>query len=142
MSRWTWVIEHWRTWGISALFAAFVGYLKIFYDLRKARSDALASEIARQKAQRALAAEKIATANKAIDDKIYDALGRGTAMWGQGVITGGGDRGVRSAEIADRLSIDVNAVVESLERLEAKRRVSNQGGTMDNPAPYWVICRK
>lgn len=47
---------------------------------------------------------------------------------------------IRSAELAETLSLDHEAVADSLERLEARGRVRNAGGeTLDNPAPYWHV---
>ena len=81
-------------------------------------------------------------ANSAVDSQVFRAL-QNRDLWGASrPTTGAGDRLVRSAEIAEALSLDCDVVAESLERLEAKGRVRNAGGTLDNPAPYWFALHR
>jgi len=75
-----------------------------------------------------------------IDERILEALANGP--WGQGPFTGGGDRLVRVTQIAEALSLDNEVVADALEELESRGRVTNHGGTLDNPAPYWSIRRR
>jgi hypothetical protein len=42
-----------------------------------------------------------------------------------------------SKMIADALSLDQDAVADSLERLEGQGKVWRHGGTLDHPSPYW-----
>lgn len=83
------------------------------------------------------------TDTKATDARIYQALGQGISLWGKdGPFTGAGDRAVRTEEIAAKLALAEDVVADSLERLEAKGRVTREDGTLDNPAPYWLIRRR
>jgi hypothetical protein len=45
-------------------------------------------------------------------------------------------------EIAEALSLEKEVVADTLERLETRGKVTNHGGTLDNPAPYWSIVRR
>ena len=42
-----------------------------------------------------------------------------------------------SQMIAETLSLDQDAVADSLERLEAQGKVRRHEGTLDHPSPYW-----
>lgn len=78
----------------------------------------------------------------AIDSQVLSVLQRRDLWHAPRARTGSGDPVVRSAEIAEALSLDCDKVTESLERLEARHRVRNAGGTFDNPAPYWHILHR
>jgi hypothetical protein len=56
--------------------------------------------------------------------------------------TGGGDLAVRAQEIADVLSLPLDDVADSLERLESAGKARQHGGTLSNPAPYWTVVRR
>jgi hypothetical protein len=95
--------------------------------------------LARQKERKK---EKRATDDRAVDSQIVRSLESWDLWRGPRGTTGGGDPLVRSAEIADALSLNRDAVEDSLQRLEATRRVRNSGGTLDNPAPFWHVLRR
>lgn len=77
-----------------------------------------------------------------VDAQIIRALQDHELWSGPRPFTGSGDLGVRSAEIAQALSLDIEVVIASLDRLEARGRVRNAGGTLNNPAPYWHIIHR
>lgn len=74
--------------------------------------------------------ERRATGESAVDSQIVRSLESWDLWRGPRGTTGGGDPLVRSAEIADALSLNRDAVEDSLKRLEATRRVRNSGGTL------------
>ena len=120
-----WCIEHWKSWGVTTLIASPVG--------------AATWILARQKEWKEARKTK---AENSVDLRVIRAL-ENRGLWG-GVrgMTGGGDPAVRSAELAEKLSLNHDVVVESLERLETKGRVRNAGGSLDDPSPYWHILRR
>jgi hypothetical protein len=120
-----WCIEHWSTWGIPAKVATTVGAVTSVLVVWKKWKDGWQAK-----------------ADKKVDARIILEL-QDHDLWSRPrPFTGSGDLGVRSAEIAEALSLDTEVVIESLERLEARGRVRNAGGTMDNPAPYWFILHR
>jgi len=120
-----WCIDHWKSWGIPTIFGSIAA----------AGTWVLARRREWKEARRA-------KADSAIDSQVFRAL-QNRDLWGaQRPTTGAGDRLVRSAEIAEALSLDWDVVADSLERLEAKGRVRNAGGTLDNPAPYWFALHR
>lgn len=120
-----WLIEHWKSWGIPtkvgstlATVASLLVLWKKWKDWRQAKADSR------------------------VDARVIRAL-QDRNLWPRPrPFTGAGDLLVRSAEIAKTLSLDCDVVIESLERLEARARVRNAGGTLDNPAPYWHILHR
>jgi hypothetical protein len=120
-----WCIDHWKSWSIPTKFASTFG--------------AVTSALVvwgKWKAGRQ------AKADKKIDARIILAL-QDHDLWSRPrVLTGGGNVGVRSTEIAEALSLDSEVVIDSLERLEARGRVRSASGTMDNPAPYWFFLHR
>jgi hypothetical protein len=139
---WPWIVQHWKLWGISSIVVAALGAVKRIYDIRKARADALAAETARKREQIALQEiQRNSQPESRVDARVIEALANGDS-WGKGPITGAGDRLLRVTEIAQALSLTKDIVVDSLERLEAERKVKQHGGTLDNPAPYWSILRR
>ena len=117
-----WCIDHWKSWGITALVGSaaaagtwFLARRNEWKEARRAKSDS------------------------AVDSEVIRALQNRDLWTGQRVRTGAGDPLLRSAKIAEALSLDCDAVADSLERLEARGRVGKENGTLDNPAPYWFI---
>jgi hypothetical protein len=83
-----------------------------------------------------------AKADIEVDSRVIEAL-QNRDLWGRPrPFTGAGDRGVRSGEIAEALSLDTDIVIESLERLEVQGRVRCGDGTLGDPAPYWFILHR
>jgi len=140
---WPWIVQHWKLWGIPSIAVAVAGAMKRVYDIRKARADALAAETARKREQITLQEiqRNSQQEHSTVDARIIEALANG-ASWGKGPMTGAGDRLLRVTEIAQALSLTKDVVVDSLERLEAERKVKQHGGTLDNLAPYWSILRR
>jgi len=120
-----WCIDHWRSWGITAIVGSAVTACTWFLARRKEWKEA-----------------RRAKAESALDSKVIRAL-QNRDLWGppRGW-TGAGDPLVRSAEMAEALSLDCDAVIDSLERLEARGRVRNAGGTLNNPATCWHILHR
>ena len=120
-----WCIDHWRTWGIPAIVGSAATAGTWLLARRKEWNEA-----------------RRAKADRAVDSQIIGAL-QNRDLWGPPrPMTGAGDPLVRSAEIASVLSLDCDAVTDGLERLEARGRVRNAGGTLDNPASYWHILHR
>jgi len=75
---------------------------------------------------------------KRLDTRVFDTLVNHS--WSRKrPFTGGGEYCVRAAEIADVLNLNLDAVADSLERMEIKDRVRRTEG--DAP-PYWFIVRR
>ncbi len=122
---WHWVADHWRTWGLTAFLLAVSNLATWILSRRKDWTEWKASRQAK--------------ADKKIDAQVLQALGNPN-LWAQlRPLTGAGVPLVRSAEIAQHLSLDGDIVGDSLERLEARGRVERTNGTFDNPSPYWHI---
>lgn len=120
-----WCIEHWNSWGIPAKVASTLAAVTSVLVLWKKCK-----------------AGRQAKAHKKVDARVILAL-QDHELWSHPrPFTGAGDPGVRSAEIAEALSLDTDVVIESLERLAARGRVRNAGGTLSNPAPYWFILHR
>lgn len=113
-----WCIDHWKAWGIPTIVTSVVGAGRWLLARRKDWNE-----------------RRRAGTEREIDFKVLQAL-QNRALWdSRRGMTGAGDPLVRSAELAQSLSLDCDAVCDSLERLEARGRVRNAGGTLDNPAP-------
>jgi len=114
-----WCIEHWKLWGLPTITVSSViaagGWI-------------LAVRKRRREAQ--------------LDVKVIRAMEDRSLWRSSRPMTGAGVIAMRSAEIAEVLSADCDAVADSLERLESRGRVRNAGGTLDNPAPYWHVLRR
>ena len=119
-----WCIEHWKNWGVTTLIA----------------SAAVAGTWILARRRESTQARKV-KAQKTVDSRVIRAL-EDRGLWtGIRGITGGGDPLVRSRELAEKLSLDCEVVMESLDGLETRGRVRNAGGTLDDPAPYWHVLR-
>jgi hypothetical protein len=120
-----WYIDHWKSWSIPTIVGSAATAGTWFLARRKEWKEA-----------------RRAKADSAVDSQVIRTL-QNRDLWGppRGM-TGAGDCLVRSAEIAEALSLDCDAVTDTLERLEAQGRVRNAGGTLDNPAPYWHILHR
>ena len=120
-----WCIDHWRNWGITTLIASAAA--AVTWILARRREWKEAHQV---------------KAEKSVDSRVIRAL-EDRGLWdGIRPMTGAGDPAVRSAELAEKLSLDYDVVIESLERLETNGRVRNAGGTLDDPAPYWHVLRR
>lgn len=120
-----WCIEHWKKWGVTTLIASTVGAATWILARRREWKEG-----------------REAKAEKSVDSQVIRAL-EDRGLWGgTRAMTGAGDPAVRSAELAEKLRLDRDVIVESLERLEAKGRVRNAGGTLDDPSPSWHILRR
>jgi hypothetical protein len=120
-----WCIEHWKNWGVTTLIA----------------SAAVAGTWILARRREWTEARKV-KAQKTVDSRVIRAL-EDRGLWtGIRGITGGGDPLVRSRELAEKLSLDCEVVIESLDRLETRGRVRNAGGTLDDPAPHWHVLRR
>jgi hypothetical protein len=120
-----WCVDHWESWGVTAIIASLAGGGAWLLARRKEWKEA-----------------RRAKAERAIDDRVIRALQNPDLWAGPRPFTGAGDRGVRSTELAEALSLDQEVVIGSLDRLEARGRVRNAGGTLGNPAPYWHILHR
>lgn len=120
-----WGVERWQSWGIPTVVAGIAASVTWFLARRTEWKEA-----------------RRAKADSAVDFQVFRAL-QNRDLWGASrPMTGAGDRLVRSVELAEALSLDCDVVADSLERLEAKGRVKNEGGTLDNPAPYWFALHR
>lgn len=122
-----WFLDHWKNWGIPTV--AFVGSVVGAATWLRARWKE------REEARRA-------KAESAVDSRVIQALQNRNLWSSHRGFTGAGDLLVRSAELAEALELDCDAVTDSLKRLEAQGRVRNAGGTMNNPAPNWQILHR
>lgn len=120
-----WCIDHWKAWGIPAIVTSVVGAGTWLLARRKEWNET-----------------RRANAERDLDSQVLQAL-QNRGLWDtRRGMTGAGDPLVRSAELAQALSLDCETISDSLERLEARGRVRNAGGTLDNPAPYWHILHR
>jgi hypothetical protein len=125
----SWLNNYWKYVSLPAIAAVAWGAFRWWYPTRKDFDEA------KQKKQQQRSADDSAV----IDRRVLEALGN-SALWDIArPMTGGGIRAVKARELAERLSLDVEVVQDSLERLEAHGRVSNQGGVLADPSPYWII---
>jgi hypothetical protein len=120
-----WCIDHWTSWGIPTVVASTAA----------AGTWVLARRTEWKEARRV-------KADSAVDSQVFRALQNRDLWSAPRPTTGAGVCLVRSEEIAEALSLDCDVVADSLERLEAKGRVQNKGGTLDNPAPYWFVLHR
>ena len=120
-----WCIDHWKSWGIKGIVGSAVAVCTWFLARRKEWKEA-----------------RRAKADSLVDSKVIRALQNRDLWPPPPVWTVAGDLCVRAAEIAEVLSLDCDAVTDSLERLEARGRVRNAGGTLNNPAPCWHILHR
>jgi predicted Rossmann fold nucleotide-binding protein DprA/Smf involved in DNA uptake len=82
-----------------------------------------------------------AEADKRNDRLVIQAL-EDRAQWtGPRPMTTNGDLCVRADELADALSIDVEAIFDSLKRLEARGRVMDVGGHLADSTSRWSTTR-
>lgn len=117
-----WIVDQWKQWGVTAIIVGATNTITWLF--------------ARRKEWRAA---RQARAERKIDAQILEILGK-PDLWGyQRPLTGAGIPLVRAAELAQQLALDLEAVGDSLERLESRGRVLRTQGTMDNLAPYWHI---
>jgi hypothetical protein len=120
-----WGIERWQSWGVPTVVASITASVTWFLARRSEWKEA-----------------RRAKADSALDSQVFRAL-QNRDLWGASrPVIGAGDRLVRSAEIADALSLECDAVADSLERLESKGRVKNVGGTNDDPSPLWFALHR
>src|SRR5579864_3487444 len=93
-----WCIEHWRSWGIPTIVGSGVAAGTWLLTRRKEWKEARQTK-----------------ADSAVDSKVIQTL-QDRDLWcgPRRVMTGAGDPGVRSAEIAEALSLDRDVVIESL----------------------------
>jgi hypothetical protein len=120
-----WCIDHWKAWGIPTIVTSVVGAGTWLLARRKEWNET-----------------RRANAEKELDSKVFKALQNRDLWNSRRGMTGAGDPLVRSAELAQTLRLDCDTVNDSLERLEARGRVRNAGGTLDNSAPYWHILHR
>ncbi len=109
-SPWQWIIVHWNGWGVNGVVAAIASGTTWILARRKEWKDS-----------------RRAKANAKID----------TAVFAQIRPIGNYAPLFDSEMIATALSIDRDAVADSLERLEIQGKVSRQAGTLEHPAPLW-----
>ena len=112
---WAWITVHWVTWVVpflTGIFGAFIGAtFKWFYPTRKEWKE-----------------ERKAKEEAKVDEKVLGAL-----------FVGGFATGIFDAwQIAGATSLNHESVADSLERLEARGRVTRIEGTFDHPAPNWM----
>lgn len=117
-----WVVKESNSWGITAFVASAASTATWIVARRREWKEARRVKFERK-----------------IDSKVLEALGNPSQSTQPRPMTGTGIPLVRAAEIAEQLSLNLEAVGDSLERLEARSRVVRSGGTFDNPAPYWQI---
>jgi len=120
-----WCIQHWKTWGIPAIVTSVVGAATWLIARRKEWNE-----------------KRHANAERELDSKVLRALQNRDLWDSRRGMTGSGDALVRSEELAQALSLDCDTVSDSLERLEARGKVRNAGGTLNNPAPYWHFLHR
>jgi hypothetical protein len=115
-----WCIDHWKGWSIPTIVGSAVTAATWILARRREWKET-----------------RRAKAESAVDSRVLGAL-QDRNLWAlPRPFTGAGDMLVRTAEIAEALSLDCDVVIDSLQRLEAQGRVRNAGGTLHNPAPYW-----
>ena len=121
-----WCIEHSKSWGIPTIVGTVAATGTWFLARRKEWKEA-----------------RQAKADSVVDSKILQTL-QDRKLWcgPRRVMTGAGDPGVRSTEIAEAFSLDREVVIDSLRRLEVRGRVRSGDGNLDNPAPYWYIVQR
>lgn len=105
-----WIVVHWNGWGVNGVVAAI--------------ASATTWILARRKEWKESRREK---ANRKIDAAVYAQIrpiGNYAFLFD-------------SEMIARALSMDRDAVADSLERLEIQGKVSRQDGTLEHPAPLW-----
>jgi hypothetical protein len=80
--------------------------------------------------------------NSRVDSRVMQALENRSIWTGPRPRTGAGDAPIRADELAGILSLSVDGVNDSLERLEAAGRVRNVGGNLSDPTPRWHTLRR
>jgi hypothetical protein len=108
---WHWIAFHWQGWGINGMVAAIASALTWVLARRKEWKDSRKSK-AQQRIDTAVWERIRPVSNYAISQD--------------------------SQMIAEALSLDQDAVGDSLARLEAQGKVRRHEGTLDHPAPYWT----
>jgi hypothetical protein len=124
---WQWIDDHWKTWGVYAILLGVSNFGTWI--------------LARRKDWNEWKASRQAKADKKIDARVFEAL-ENNALWPQNRPLVVGYLVVWAHEIADHLSIDKDAIFESLERLQARGKVRKTDGNMENPAPRWHVIRR
>ena len=119
---WHLITLHWKDWGIPTISAVAGGVFVWFFPNRKEWRE-----------------ERQAKTEKRIDSKVLKALGNRELWKGPRAMTGAGIPAVRSAEIAEVLNFDEDAVADSLERLAWQGRADKDSGTLDDPRPIWLF---
>jgi len=109
-SPWHWIILHWNGWGVNGVVAGL--------------ASATTWILARRKEWRDSRREK---ANAKIDATVFAQIRP----------VGNYAFSMDSEMIASALSMDRDAIADSLERLEFQGKVTRQAGTLDHPAPFW-----
>jgi hypothetical protein len=120
-----WLAMVWKSWGATALIAGTASSVTWALSMRKQLNDS-----------------KRAKHEKSVDSRVMNALETPELWKGPRPMTGAGDRAVRRDELADELSLDEETITESLERLEARRRIVNVGGHLADPTPRWHTSRR
>lgn len=110
-----WCIDHWKAWGIPTIVTSIVGAGTWLLARRKDWND-----------------KRRANAERDLDSKVLQALQNRNLWDSRRGMTGAGDPLVRSAELAQSLSLDCDTVCDSLERLEARAECGM-------PAEPWII---
>jgi hypothetical protein len=117
---WHWITDHWKSWGI---YAVILG-----------ASNSVTWILARRKDWNEWKASRQAKADKKTDARVFEALDN-NGLWPQNRPCVGGYCLVWPQEMSDHLSIDKDAIFDSLERLQTH-------GNMENPAPRWHVIRR
>jgi hypothetical protein len=124
-SLWHWCIDHWKSWGITGIAVGIGGGITWLLGTRKQLKETWGAK-----------------SEKAIDSRVMKAL-EDTALWpGPRPMTGGGDVAVRADELARALSFKDETIFDSLERLEARGRVVNIGGSLADSTSRWHTTRR
>ena len=118
---WHSFVAHWAIPLVSWVFGTFVGAtFRWFYPSRKEWK-----------------AERRQKTERELDSKALGAIANQSLWKGPRPMTGAGIFAVRTWEIANYLGLDRETAADSLGRLEEAGKVKNDGGTLDDPTPYW-----
>lgn len=119
---WHQFVAHWREWGINGIVGGAAATIAWILARRKEWKQS-----------------KHAKAEQKLDSAILKALDNRTLWKGSRPMTGAGNFGVKSSEMAEHLKLDQDVVTDGLERLEVCGRVMRSDGGMSDPAPWWYI---
>jgi hypothetical protein len=121
-SLWNSFVAHWVNWVIPVvtwIFGTVMGAtFRWFYPNRKEWEDQRRRKV-----------------EEATDSRILNAI-RDEKLWGTSVP---GQRRFQAVQVASVLSLNVDAVRESLERLEAKAKVRRGGTNLPSLPPFWMV---